>query len=71
MEADCEWVVRMFYSFQDRSNLYLVMEFLAGGDMMTLLMKKDTLRFNRIVLSLISLKHLIHFQRRSNSILHH
>lgn len=42
-EADCEWVVRMFYSFQDPGNLYLVMEFLPGGDMMTLLMKKDTL----------------------------
>jgi hypothetical protein len=24
-------------------NLYLIMEFLPGGDMMTLLMKKDTL----------------------------
>uniref|UniRef100_A0A915IE39 Serine/threonine-protein kinase tricornered n=1 Tax=Romanomermis culicivorax TaxID=13658 RepID=A0A915IE39_ROMCU len=42
-EVDCEWVVKMFYSFQDASNLYLVMEFLPGGDMMTLLMKKDTL----------------------------
>jgi serine/threonine kinase 38 len=42
-EADCEWVVKMLYSFQDANNLYLVMEFLPGGDMMTLLMKKDTL----------------------------
>ncbi|CAD6190622.1 unnamed protein product [Caenorhabditis auriculariae] len=42
-EADCEWVVKMYYSFQDYSNLYLVMEFLPGGDMMTLLIKKDTL----------------------------
>ncbi|XP_016391627.1 serine/threonine-protein kinase 38-like [Sinocyclocheilus rhinocerous] len=33
----------MFYSFQDKLNLYLLMEFLPGGDMMTLLMKKDTL----------------------------
>ena len=33
----------MFYSFQDAGNLYLIMEFLPGGDMMTLLMKKDTL----------------------------
>ena len=29
--------------FQDPVNLYLIMEFLPGGDMMTLLMKKDTL----------------------------
>lgn len=33
----------MYYSFQDPMNLYLIMEFLPGGDMMTLLMKKDTL----------------------------
>merc|ERR1719323_1258767 len=33
----------MYYSFQDPANLYLIMEFLPGGDMMTLLMKKDTL----------------------------
>ena len=43
VEADHTWVVKMFYSFQDQQNLYLIMEFLPGGDMMTLLMKKDTL----------------------------
>ena len=43
VEVDHTWVVKMFYSFQDNENLYLVMEFLAGGDVMTLLMKKDTL----------------------------
>ena len=43
MEADHQWVVKMYYSFQDAVNLYLIMEFLPGGDMMTLLMKKDTL----------------------------
>ncbi|CAF91884.1 unnamed protein product, partial [Tetraodon nigroviridis] len=43
VEADSAWVVKMFYSFQDKRNLYLIMEFLPGGDMMTLLMKKDTL----------------------------
>ncbi|XP_052239573.1 serine/threonine-protein kinase 38-like isoform X2 [Dreissena polymorpha] len=43
VEADHEWVVKMYYSFQDKINLYLIMEFLPGGDMMTLLMKKDTL----------------------------
>jgi len=42
-EVDHTWVVKMFYSFQDEENLYLVMEFLPGGDLMTLLMKKDTL----------------------------
>ncbi|XP_046881768.1 serine/threonine-protein kinase 38-like isoform X2 [Hypomesus transpacificus] len=43
VQADTLWVVKMFYSFQDKLNLYLLMEFLPGGDMMTLLMKKDTL----------------------------
>merc|ERR1719419_540408 len=43
VEADHQWVVKMFYSFQDVGNLYLIMEFLPGGDMMTMLMKKDTL----------------------------
>jgi serine/threonine kinase 38 len=42
VEADCTWVVRMHYSFQDSTNLYLVMEFLAGGDMMTMLIRYDT-----------------------------
>ena len=44
MEADNPWVVRMYYSFQDTYNLYLVMEFLPGGDMMALLIKKDILQ---------------------------
>nr|CAB3266654.1 serine/threonine-protein kinase 38-like [Phallusia mammillata] len=43
VEAENLWVVKMFYSFQDPYNLYLIMEFLPGGDMMTLLMNKDTL----------------------------
>ncbi len=43
VEADHQWVVKMYYSFQDTVNLYLIMEFLPGGDMMTLLMKKDML----------------------------
>merc|ERR1719427_2525269 len=43
VEAENPWVVKMFYSFQDLYNLYLIMEFLPGGDMMTLLMNKDTL----------------------------
>lgn len=43
VEADNPWVVKMYYSFQDAINLYLIMEFLPGGDMMTLLMKKDIL----------------------------
>lgn len=32
VEADHEWVVKMYYSFQDAQNLYLIMEFLPGGN---------------------------------------
>ena len=31
VQADTLWVVKMFYSFQDKLNLYLLMEFLPGG----------------------------------------
>ena len=37
------WIVGLKYSFQDEVNLYLVMEFLQGGDLMTLLIKRNTL----------------------------
>ena len=42
-EVHDEAVVKLFYSFQDEEFLYLVMEYLPGGDMMTLLMRLDTL----------------------------
>jgi len=37
------WIVELKCSFQDEKHLYLVMEFLQGGDLMTLLMEKDIL----------------------------
>jgi serine/threonine kinase 38 len=37
------WVVTLRYSFQDDNFLYLVMDFLSGGDLMSLLIKKDIL----------------------------
>lgn len=37
------WIVDLYCSFKDDRYLYLVMEYLAGGDLMTLLMKKDIL----------------------------
>nr|KAJ3417712.1 Serine/threonine-protein kinase [Polyrhizophydium stewartii] len=36
------WVVQLYYSFQDPLYLYLIMEFLPGGDLMTMLIKYDT-----------------------------
>lgn len=41
--ADNKWLVKLVYSFQDNMYLYLVMEYLAGGDLMTILMKYDIL----------------------------
>ena len=32
VEVDNPWVVKMYYSFQDNTNLYLIMEFLPGGE---------------------------------------
>jgi serine/threonine kinase 38 len=40
-QSNNPWIVELKYSFQDDKNLYLVMEFLAGGDLMTLLMRED------------------------------
>nr|CAB3461008.1 unnamed protein product [Digitaria exilis] len=42
-EVDSAYIVKLYYSFQDEEFLYLIMEYLPGGDMMTLLMRKDTL----------------------------
>ncbi|XP_078176467.1 uncharacterized protein LOC144569869 isoform X1 [Carex rostrata] len=42
-EVDSAYIVKLCYSFQDEEFLYLIMEYLPGGDMMTLLMRKDTL----------------------------
>lgn len=42
-EVDNRFIVKLHYSFQDSEYLYLIMEYLPGGDMMTLLMRKDTL----------------------------
>ena len=41
-EADSEWVVKLYYSFQDQQNLYFVMDYIPGGDMMSLLIKLGT-----------------------------
>jgi serine/threonine kinase 38 len=41
--SEIPWIVDLKYSFQDSKHLYLVMEYLPGGDLMTLLMKKDIL----------------------------
>jgi serine/threonine kinase 38 len=42
-EADNPWLVKLQYSFQDDHHLYLIMEYMPGGDLMALLMKEDVL----------------------------
>ena len=42
-EAKNPWIVDLKFSFQDPKFLYLGMEFLPGGDLMSLLMEKDIL----------------------------
>ena len=38
-EAENDWVVKLYYSFQDANNLYFVMDYIPGGDLMSLLVK--------------------------------
>jgi serine/threonine kinase 38 len=40
-ESD-RWLTVLHYSFTDATHLYMVMEFMPGGDLMSLLMKEDT-----------------------------
>ncbi|KAL3232437.1 Serine/threonine-protein kinase CBK1 [Nakaseomyces bracarensis] len=48
--TDSPWIVSLYYSFQDAQYLYLIMEFLPGGDLMTMLIRwqlftEDVTRF--------------------------
>ncbi|KIO09885.1 hypothetical protein M404DRAFT_131052 [Pisolithus tinctorius Marx 270] len=36
-----EWIVKLYYSFQDRDNLYLILEYMGGGDLLNLLIERD------------------------------
>lgn len=42
-QSNNPWSVQLVYSFSDTKNLYLVMEFLPGGDLMNLLIKRGVL----------------------------
>ncbi|XP_058097159.1 uncharacterized protein LOC131242491 [Magnolia sinica] len=43
VEVDSRCIVKLFCSFQDSDFLYLIMEYLPGGDFMTLLMRENVL----------------------------
>ncbi|OQR70024.1 citron Rho-interacting kinase-like, partial [Tropilaelaps mercedesae] len=40
---DTKWITQLHYAFQDTDNLYLVMEFLPGGDLLSLLDRNDNI----------------------------
>lgn len=40
-ESDSAWVVKLHTTFQDNTFLYMLMEFLPGGDLMTMLIKYE------------------------------
>mmetsp|Transcript_8749 Transcript_8749/g.22651 ORF Transcript_8749/g.22651 Transcript_8749/m.22651 type:complete len:503 (+) Transcript_8749:65-1573(+) len=69
-EDENPWVVKLHYSFQDETYLYLIMDYVPGGDMMSLLMKRDTLtedetRFYvaQTILAVISIHRLNYIHR--------
>jgi len=41
-ETSNNWLTVLHYSFFDESHLYMAMEFMPGGDLMSLLIKEDT-----------------------------
>ena len=43
MKGNPLWITKLHYAFQDNENLYLVMDYYCGGDLLTLLSKYDRL----------------------------
>ncbi|MCJ1223582.1 hypothetical protein MMC12_000225 [Toensbergia leucococca] len=41
VESDSPWVVKLYTTFQDSTFLYMLMEYLPGGDLMTMLIKYE------------------------------
>merc|ERR1719410_3146551 len=58
--ADNPWLVRLLYSFQDDTYLYLAMEYCGGGDLMTILMREDILTEEQTKFYISELAEAIH-----------
>ncbi|CAF1261292.1 unnamed protein product [Adineta steineri] len=41
VSGDPQWITKLYYAFQDHKNLYLIMEYYCGGDLLTLLSRHD------------------------------
>ena len=39
--GDQKWITKLHFAFQDNDNLYLVMDYYCGGDLLTLLSKYE------------------------------
>ncbi|CAF1345811.1 unnamed protein product [Didymodactylos carnosus] len=39
--SNSDWIVQLHYAFQDAKNLYMIMDFMPGGDLITLLTRYD------------------------------
>ena len=40
-KSKSDWIVPLYHAFQDRVHLYMVMEFMPGGDMVNLMSSYD------------------------------
>ncbi|XP_055728262.1 serine/threonine-protein kinase MRCK alpha-like isoform X3 [Salvelinus fontinalis] len=71
VNGDSQWITTLHYAFQDDNNLYLVMDYYVGGDLLTLLSKfedrlpEDMARFYlaEMVLAIDSV-HQLHYVHR-------
>ncbi|XP_055318570.1 serine/threonine-protein kinase Genghis Khan isoform X1 [Sitodiplosis mosellana] len=69
--GDKQWITNLHYAFQDETNLYLVMDYYCGGDLLTLLSKfedrlpEDMARFyiTEMVLAIASIHRLRYVHR--------
>jgi serine/threonine protein kinase len=43
-DTDNDWVVKLYYAFQDKGNLYLVMDYIPGADLKLLLIKLQSVK---------------------------